>query len=361
MRVVGRWIGALREAYPDLSDVQALGVLGLDALSPDPEWTCGCGLNEVVAEIATASLHRYGISTESVSGESRVCLEVHPKAAPKIRYDDGWLHSVCSGVSQPPVAVWCIHRKRARWAVYGSWRWWDRASIQPLGGIPRASLKPIALFRTSLADSLQAAGGKGTNPAARRLLAAADVCRNSVQHLTSGEATNYSEMGSDTSHLLHEALLKRLLVPPGLQAILLDEPLSSVAGSRLAELIYLARAGRPELKLMAARRLSGARDIQAMSTLAQLLHSDDIAVARTAIWALRCSRPERLGGTLLHAVRTVSPKIDRSDVRLDLLLTLSDTDVAAARVAAEELVGERGLSSSGNVRRLCLDILGKAT
>ncbi|HLK57146.1 MAG TPA: hypothetical protein VKU00_11305 [Chthonomonadaceae bacterium] len=74
---------------------------------------------------------------------------------------------------------------------------------------------------------------------------------------------------------LRSAALQAL--PAGVQAALLSDPqITALSEIERRELIYLARAGRRDLKVLAARRLVGdRRHPEVQSTLQQLLHDPD--------------------------------------------------------------------------------------
>lgn len=100
------------------------------------------------------------------------------------------------------------------------------------------------------------------------------------------------ELAAGAIDLIEEAALGASHLPAPLYAALLEPPDGPLEGVALQETLYLARAGTRPFRQLAARRLSGARSPQAVSTLAQMLYDPEEAIAETALRALEQSGPQ---------------------------------------------------------------------
>jgi hypothetical protein len=130
--------------------------------------------------------------------------------------------------------------------------------------------------------------------------------------ITQGELVtalhNAQDLAEDAAHILAEGLLPTLGLSPLVVTALMEEPGDSLDGMGLQELLYLARAGSRPLKQLAARRLAGARQRNATSTLGQLIYNPDSAVRETAMWSLRKIDPPHLLNILGGALRSDMPE-----------------------------------------------------
>lgn len=110
-------------------------------------------------------------------------------------------------------------------------------------------------------------------------------------------------MAREAAHLIGEAVLLRVGLPPIVASTLLEpwsEPLDGVA---LSEMLYLSRTGIRPLRELAARRLGGADQPAASAALLQLLYDGDGRTASTALWSLLRNPTPRLANALLGAAR----------------------------------------------------------
>ncbi|HSV72688.1 MAG TPA: hypothetical protein VLH79_02900 [Chthonomonadales bacterium] len=188
-------------------------------------------------------------------------------------------------------------------AAYGVWLRGLSLSARGGGESRVDALRARAWQRARWAGAafLRAVAGAGRDPAARRLLRAADLLEREARDVLGpvgdrlaarrrSEARRLLAPGEalfDAAlELVAEAVLMRMGAPAGAEECLLGDPEAILEGSALQEVIYLARAGARPFRQLAARRLAGARAAQASATLRELLFDRDAAVAETALWAL---------------------------------------------------------------------------
>jgi hypothetical protein len=119
---------------------------------------------------------------------------------------------------------------------------------------------------------------------------------------------NAHDLAEDAAHILAEGLFPALGLSPLVVSALMEEPGDSLDGMALQELLYLARAGSRPLKQLAARRLAGARQKNATSTLGQLMYDPDKAVRETAMCSLQEIDPPHLLNILGGALRSDMPE-----------------------------------------------------
>jgi hypothetical protein len=115
---------------------------------------------------------------------------------------------------------------------------------------------------------------------------------------------------------LMEAVVIALRLPPIMARALQGPPEEPLFGMALQEMIYLARAGSPPLRTLAARRLAGSDHPQAVSTLTQLLYDSEEAVSEMALNALAKFPPERCAPILLGVYRSLAEGIEPHEIRL---------------------------------------------
>jgi hypothetical protein len=78
---------------------------------------------------------------------------------------------------------------------------------------------------------------------------------------------------SEAMNLLREGVLRELCLPTPIQSALLRDPSEPLSAIERQELIYLARAGTPEMKTLAGRRLQAERGRrEVLRTLQQLCY-----------------------------------------------------------------------------------------
>jgi hypothetical protein len=115
---------------------------------------------------------------------------------------------------------------------------------------------------------------------------------------------------------LMEAVVIALHLPAAAGRALLEPPEEPLTGIALQEMIYLARAGSPPLRLLAARRLTGSDHPQAVSTLTQLLYDSEETVSEMALHIL-AGTPSHRGIPVLRGVyRSLAESGEPGDMRL---------------------------------------------
>lgn len=115
---------------------------------------------------------------------------------------------------------------------------------------------------------------------------------------------------------LMEAIVIALRLPKTTGSALLEPPEKPLTGMALQEMIYLARAGSPPFRTLAARRLTGSDHPQALSTLTQLLYDSEEMTHEMALYTL-AMHPSQRGASILRGVyRSLAEAVEPKESRL---------------------------------------------
>jgi hypothetical protein len=240
---------------------------------------------------------------------------------------------------RPPVSDWCETRRSCVEVEFGSgiYHLWVRQSPRPdMRRSPRAEqwLEGIRLA----AAWLLARAGRQRTPYALRLRRAGEGYSQEADHFRStsaGEVSDDVNLALRSSTHATRSLLESALMSAGIsanvRALLEEPPAEELSGTALQEVVYLARAGRRPIRVLAARRLAGAASAQATATLGQLLWDPYAPLADTALWALGAERHEGYGAQARAALATARgmAQDDPAAIRTPLL--------CAATEASDEL------------------------
>lgn len=197
------------------------------------------------------------------------------------------------------------------------------------------AIPPAAMFRTENAlrsgltewrEMFRGMAGRQKTPFAVRLHRAADslsTIHDQIVPLREEESAGKTEIlfrleqaqtqAEAAAQHLTEALLLHMETPLALREILLASPQTRLSQTELPEIIYLARAGTPLLKMLAARRLAGCAHASAISTLEQLLYDRHPAVAENAFQSLQeiaGKQPDRFCRLYAETLRNVLEEAD---------------------------------------------------
>lgn len=197
---------------------------------------------------------------------------------------------------------------------------------------------------------LQDLSGKQRTPSAVRLRRASttfDLAVNGCLHplvalLAQRPKVNDSSLADQAARLLSEtgAILRyagnHILeaaciisgVDGGLACALMLDGDSTLSGTQINELIYLARSASPPFRQLAAESLATAGQAQAVSTLRQLIYDKVTSVALAAATAFKMSMPESWPSTFVRAISDMSeePSEFPEEVVAGLLLHLVQRD-----------------------------------
>lgn len=120
---------------------------------------------------------------------------------------------------------------------------------------------------------------------------------------------------------LMEAIVIALRLPEPTGTALLEPPEEPLSGMALQEMIYLARAGSPPFRTLAARRLAGSDHPQALSTLTQLLYDPEEMTREMALYTLAV-HPSQRGVSMLRGVyRSLAEAVEPDESRLRRAIT----------------------------------------
>jgi hypothetical protein len=267
------------ETRPELSALEARMLSGqtwrLAACSPG----CRCVEERWKAESLSEDLARCGIAPRR-SGAAGYKRTPWPERTRRKRDLDLLLQTLVATL-RPTVDDWCDIREGCGPVYFG------------VGG-PETRVherkSEWSRSRRQLAEWLDDRAGKQRTPYAIRL-------RRAAREFEEEDSVDHA-----ISWLLEAALLEAG-VGPAVRETLLQAPTDSLSGQQLAEMVYLARAGRRSLRVLAARRLAGATSPQAASTLRQLLWEPYGPLAETALWAISCHDPRSAARACLRVVR----------------------------------------------------------
>jgi hypothetical protein len=156
--------------------------------------------------------------------------------------------------------------------------------------------------RTAYANRLRRAAELLAKETADYLTPLTILSRKAVPQEAPALMDGAARSAEDAAHLLAEAVFIALHLPAVAVDALLQQSGEPLSGMALQEMLYLARAGTPPLRLLAARRLAGSEGPQVVSTLGQLLYDADYRVRQTAIWSLEEIGPPGLARTLRSAL-----------------------------------------------------------
>jgi hypothetical protein len=161
--------------------------------------------------------------------------------------------------------------------------------------------------RTAYANRLRRAADLLSRETADHLTPLTALSRKAVLQVAPALIEGAVRLAEHAAYLLAEAVFIALHLPAAaVDGLLqpLDERLSGMAHQ---EMLYLARAGTPPLRLLAARRLAGSEGPQVVSTLGQLLYDADYRVQQAAVWALEEINPPGLVRILRSALYSEEP------------------------------------------------------
>jgi hypothetical protein len=103
-------------------------------------------------------------------------------------------------------------------------------------------------------------------------------------------AHGFAGAASRTCALLGAAASELAMLAPSLEAAWTEPEHEELGPGALGELVFLARAGMPPLRVLACRALAGSSDPLVHATLREVGRSPDQALAATALWALQSNR-----------------------------------------------------------------------
>lgn len=165
---------------------------------------------------------------------------------------------------------------------------------------------------------------------------------------------------AEAAHHLVDGLCIALRSDPRLHAALLEPDGYPLEGMGLREVVYLARAGAPAYRALAASRLAGSGDSQAIATLRQLLHDADGRVVAAALRSC-CARPDRLGNVLANCYRHDPPTMAHALMPRPCSILLAARDLPSAEwnaVRAAVQADERDDPMWAGVRNWARPLLG---